>query len=344
LFKEGMQYNKTRALLAASALFLAAATHSPEISAQTAQTAVAVAPPESTTVAHNTRAGFLTSHVVVISIDGLRPDAIEKFGASTMQRLMREGSYTLTAQTILPSKTLPSHMSMLTGLDVAGHGVDWNRDMTAIKGHVDVPTIFGLAKAQGFHTAAFFSKPKFHHLEVPSTLDYGRSPKSSMFGLVEGHWAAKRTVGYVGSYLSSATDAPNLLFVHIGEPDYAGHSSGWMSEAYGVAVREADNAVANVLEMADKAFGKGEYTVILTADHGGHGSDHGSNDPLDTTIPWIAWGKNVSAGATLGDKIRTMDTAATALWLLGVELPTALIGTPVLGAFSQAPATVGAGK
>src|SRR5687768_4085146 len=54
-----------------------------------------------------------SEHVVIISLDGLRPDAIDKFGARTLQRLMREGTYTLNAQTILPSKTLPSHTSML---------------------------------------------------------------------------------------------------------------------------------------------------------------------------------------------------------------------------------------
>ena len=53
----------------------------------------------------------LTSNVVLVSIDGLRPDAITTFAAPTLQRLMREGSYTLTASTINPSKTLPSHTS-----------------------------------------------------------------------------------------------------------------------------------------------------------------------------------------------------------------------------------------
>src|SRR5262245_47318293 len=100
-----MLYKTIRALTGASAFVLAGTTYSPAVHAQTAQTTVAVARPESTTAARKTKAGFMTSHVVVISIDGLRPDAIEKFGATTMQRLMKEGSYTLTAQTIMPSKT-----------------------------------------------------------------------------------------------------------------------------------------------------------------------------------------------------------------------------------------------
>src|SRR5262245_8758227 len=59
--------------------------------------------------------GAVTDHVVIVSIDGLRPDAIATYKAPTLERLMGEGSYTLHAATILPSKTLPSHTSMLTG-------------------------------------------------------------------------------------------------------------------------------------------------------------------------------------------------------------------------------------
>ena len=48
-------------------------------------------------------------------------------------------------------------------------------------------------------------------------------------------------------YLESDADAPNLMFVHIGEPDYAGHIFGWMSGTYGLAVRQADRAVAEIV-------------------------------------------------------------------------------------------------
>ena len=39
----------------------------------------------------------LTRNVVLVSIDGLRPDAIARFAAPTLQRLIGEGSYSLSA-------------------------------------------------------------------------------------------------------------------------------------------------------------------------------------------------------------------------------------------------------
>ncbi|HEX6940849.1 MAG TPA: ectonucleotide pyrophosphatase/phosphodiesterase [Longimicrobiales bacterium] len=273
--------------------------------------------------------GATTEHVILISIDGLRPDAIAKYEAKTLQRLMREGAYSLEARTIFPSKTLPSHTSMLTGVPPDVHGITFNSRQSDEHGVVEVPTVFAAAKEKGFHTAAFFSKAKFHHLVQPGSLDYWQGPGSNI-----SHWMATKTVPDAVSYIENAR--PNLAFVHIGEPDYAGHTIGWMSFAYGWAVKRADGAVDTILEAADEAYGRGNYTVIVTADHGGHDRNHGSDDPRDMTIPWIAWGKGVRAAGPLGVPIRTMDTAATVLWLLGVAAPPEWVGRPVSAAFTDA--------
>lgn len=272
--------------------------------------------------------GRVADHVIIISVDGLRPDAIGKYEAKTMQRLMREGRYSLTAQTISISKTLPAHTSMLTGVDADVHGITWNSDRTGEFGTVKVPTVFGVAHQAGFSTAAFFSKTKFHHIDVPSTIDHMRAPTGGVIP-----WNARKTIDLMRDYLDD--QSPNLMMVHLADADFAGHNFGWMGWMYGMAVREVDLAVAQVLDAADQRFGVGAYTVILTSDHGGHRKSHGSTDAADTTIPWIVWGAGVQAGDTLSG-IRTMDTAATALWMLGIEAPSSFVGRPVIGAFEPA--------
>ena len=271
----------------------------------------------------------LTPHVLVVSIDGLRPDAIATFNAPTLRRLTVEGSYTLAASTITPSKTLPSHTSMLTGLDPESHGVLWNNVATAKKDLIDKRTVFGLARAHGYRTAAFYSKAKFQPLQQPGTLDYSQAP-----GGWFGRWNSARTVGDVETYLTTAD--PNLLFVHLGDVDRAGHASGWMSPEYGRAVEVVDAALGRLLTAVERAFGKSEYTVIVTADHGGHGNNHGSADPRDVLIPWVAWGRAVKPGHLQSTGIRTMDTAATVAWLLGLDEPENWVGTPVQDAFTAA--------
>jgi predicted AlkP superfamily pyrophosphatase or phosphodiesterase len=303
------------AVLLAALLGAACAHRPPTPDATTAQDA-------RRPVAH----GRLTDHVLIVSIDGLRPDAIERFNAATLQRLMHEGSYSRDAQTILPSTTLPSHTSMLTGVDVDVHHVTGNSDETSRLGPVTVPTVFGLAHTAGFRTAAFFGKAKLQQLHVPHTLDYVGllDDRVSWFG------SARRTMRELDRHL--ARESPNLLFIHLAEPDYAGHLYGWMGGAYARAVIEADRAVALLIERADATFGPRHYTMIVTADHGGHGRTHGTADPVDTTIPWIVWGQGVRSGVLLAP-VHTTDTAATALWLLGVAVPTQWTGRSVGEAF-----------
>jgi len=274
-------------------------------------------------------AAGVTRTVVLVSIDGLRPDAIAHFSAPTLQRLVREGGYSLSARTILPSKTLPSHTYMLRGEPQDQHAVLWNNVTDARTDVVAFPTVFSVARAHGYRTAAFFSKAKFSPLQRPGTLDYSQAP-----GGWFGRWPSDRTVADVDVYLARAR--PNLLFVHLSDPDHAGHEFGWMSHTYGRAVQSADASLGRLLLLADEAYGTGRYSVIVTADHGGHDYDHGSNDPRDVMIPWIAWGQGIRPGELSGVRIDTFDTAPTVLWMLGVSKPVSWDGSPVVEAFRPA--------
>ncbi len=273
----------------------------------------------------------VTKNVVLVSIDGLRPDAIDRFGATTLQCLMREGSYSLSAKTIMPSTTLPSHTSMLSGEPPDEHGVLWNNVASAKQDVVEFSTVFSVARQHGYRTAAFFSKAKFSPLQRPGTLDYSQAP-----GGWFGRWSSARTVGDVRLHLQ--TNKPNLLFVHRSDPARAGHSSGRMSPENGRAVHAPDTALGQLLTAADEAYGLGNYSVVVTADHGGHGYGHGTKDDRDVTIPWIAWGRGVNAGE-LDESIDTYDTAPTVLWLLGVEEPDEWDGEAITDAFHAADET-----
>ena len=139
---------------------------------------------------------------------------------------------------------------MLSGQPPEEHGVLWNNVATAETDVVEFPTIFSVARAHGYQTAAFFSKAKFQPLQRPGTLDYSQAP-----GGLWGRWSSRRTVDDIVRHLETAH--PNVLFVHLTDPDRAGHSSGWMSEAYGRAVRETDDALRVLMSAADRAYGAG---------------------------------------------------------------------------------------
>jgi arylsulfatase A-like enzyme len=76
-----------------------------------------------------------------------------------------------------------------------------------------------------------------------------------------------------------------------------------------------------------------ETTVILTADHGGQETVHGTRQRLDMTIPWIIAGPRIIRRGLLTRPVRTIDTAATILHLLAIEAPGNVTGSVVVEPF-----------
>ena len=66
--------------------------------------------------------------VLIVSIDGLRPDVALRADMPALRSLMARGSYTMFAATTDVAITLPSHVSMLTGVPPAKHGIHFNND------------------------------------------------------------------------------------------------------------------------------------------------------------------------------------------------------------------------
>ena len=111
-----------------------------------------------------------------------------------------------------------------------------------------------------------------------------------------------------------------------------GHEYGWLSpEQLSVAFR-ADESLGRILAELDARNLRNETLIIITADHGGHDTSHGSHMPEDMTIPWIAAGPGIRPGP-LTTTVHTMDTAATATFALGLERPAEWDGVPVYEAF-----------
>jgi hypothetical protein len=270
------------------------------------------------TAAGGTR-NALADLVVLISVDGLRPDVIARH-TPHIHRLQREGSWAPNARTVSKSSTLPSHASMVSGVDFQRHGLTFNAYRPA-RGHIQYPTIFSAAQQAGLTTALFVGKRKLKHLLNPDT--------ESHFQV--GGVYCSRVTKIALPYLISAE--PGIVFLHLSDPDGAGHLHGWMGPEYLAAVQRADRCVAQIMK-AVQARGQRERTlVLLTADHGGHDHDHTSDIRSDTHIPWILWGGAARPDTRIQRQVFNTDTAATILHALGLPMPAGIEGRPVLEGF-----------
>jgi predicted AlkP superfamily pyrophosphatase or phosphodiesterase len=282
----------------------------------------------------------IADHVFIVSFDGGKPSVIAESAMPNLKKIAADGAATWSAQTIFPSKTLPSHTSMFTGLTPAKHRVLWNSYDPA-RGIIKAPTVFTLARGfdHRISTAFFVGKIKFRHLWQENSLDvfdYDGQRSSAPVPLSEevelATTPARQVAAAAAAYILEKK--PNLCGIHFPDPDTAGHRFGWGSPEQKEAFASSDEALGILLAAIRKAGIAERSVLIVSADHGGHGKTHGTNSPDDMTIPWIAWGKDVKAGASIQQAVTTTDTTATALWLLGVPLPNQLDGKPVYEAFS----------
>ncbi len=261
-------------------------------------------------------------HVVLISIDGLRPDALDLADTPTLDGLRARGAYHPAAQAVLPSVTLVNHASMLGGMTPEKHGIDWN-EYVLEAGKINGPTLFTVARDYGRTTAMVVGKPKLDHLVLPGSVD------NYIYAGFLDTQVLNKTLGVIEAGL------PDILFVHLPDVDSAGHASGWMSPNQLLTISQTDAIVGQVVA----ALAAGHYLdttlLIITSDHGGVGTAHGGASPEEVRVPWLAVGPGAPAGITLTDPIMIYDTAATILQALNMPVPSQWDGRPVQAIFNK---------
>ena len=270
------------------------------------------------TTAMSTSAETAIDHVILISVDGLRPEAIlpPLVDQHPAMKQLTQGAWTAQARCDPDiSITLPNHIDMITGRLVAGkHGHGWvgNTDppsrtmggtMHVKPGHY-ISSVFDVAHDAGVQTAMISGKWKFVLFEQSYGEDaggpddvapnYGKdkidcfvcSPKSM------------DQVQQLAAFIQGASDRQKktFTFLHLALPDFVGHASGWdLSDgsAYRQALLDIDTALGFVLSKINNSPTlKDRVAIVLTADHGGGVpfiSHLDPEAPVNFTIPFVVW-------------------------------------------------------
>lgn len=240
----------------------------------------------------------LADRVVLVTVDGLNPDALDGHGTLPgFERLAEEGASTRNARTAVEStRTLPNHASIFTGRPVfraqEGHGVtmhfDPGREVDDLAGE-RVRSVFDVVHRAGGETAFFASKPKFELFD--------RSWPQAIDTFV----VNKDNRELVTAYLRQARrEPPTMTMIHLSEPDKTGHDQGFMSPRYLRAVAGVDREITRLLEGLATGQSEERTVLVVTSDHGGQGEDHNDERAAaNFRVPLFVWGPGVARGADL---------------------------------------------
>lgn len=238
-------------------------------------------------------------HVVIVSIDGLRPDFYldETWAAPELRALLRAGSHALAAEGVFPTVTYPNHATIVTGVRPARHGVFSNTIPTSAgtrgrwyeeASDLRSAPIWEWARAAGLTTAAvswpvtagaridllvperdyYAQKNPLERLYADSTAGIferlGVTPRPEMFKDVV-QWDA---------FLAETASAmirqarPNLLLLHLVQTDFFQHQFGRSGAEVKAAVARVDAHIGTLRRTLAEAGPADRWVMIVTGDHG----------------------------------------------------------------------------
>jgi predicted AlkP superfamily pyrophosphatase or phosphodiesterase len=248
----------------------------------------------------------LSEHVVMISIDGFRPDFYReaKWPAPVIKEMAKDGASSDGVRGVFPSVTYPSHTTLITGSMPAGHGIYynapfekggqtgawyWNTDL------IKTETLWHAVKKAGKTNASFIwpvsvGGPIDYNIPEVWTLDkgYGRiqpmrdhDQPDGLFEELELEVLGKmneRT--FNGDYLNREdrtgemaayvleTYKPNFMTLHLIATDHFQHDEGRDGPTVSKALAAADRAIGKIVEAAERAGILDKTTFFITGDHG----------------------------------------------------------------------------
>ena len=240
--------------------------------------------------------------VILISVDGMRPDGFLSCGNPYIHELMSKAYYTLDGKTVLPSVTLPCHMSLFHSVEPQRHGITTNLYIPMAR---PIDGLFERLKGIEATCAMYYGWEPLRDVARPESLMFSE--------YIHAYTGESVDTELTDSALARiGKNKPDFVFLYMVDTDEkGGHDNGWMSDEYLRRISMAVDNIRRVMEVCGD-----EYTVVITADHGGHDRTHGTDLPEDTTIPMFYIGEGFEAGKRFsGGSI--LDIAPTIAKLMG---------------------------
>ena len=244
------------------------------------------------------------STVMLISIDGLKPEAVleaQQHGLKlpNLVQFTTDGAYSRGVLGVLPTLTYPSHTTLLTGVSPANHGIYANTTFDPLNRNyqgwywysedIKVPTLWDAAHAAGLTTANVYwpvsvgahvdyNLPQIWRAGTPDDLKLQRALATP--GLVT---ELEKQLGPYPGGMEETIDAdeirarfairlletkhPAFMTVYLTGLDTEQHASGPFSDNSNAVLQRIDVLIGQLRKAAEKNA-RGHAYICVISDHG----------------------------------------------------------------------------
>ncbi len=214
-------------------------------------------------------------YVILVSFDGFRWDYLNRGLASNLEKIKKEGVSALSLRPSFPSKTFPNHLSIITGMYPAHHGIIQNNfgdlfnksyyrlsDTNTVR---DARWYLGeafweTAERQGITTASYF----WPGSEV--TLIYRRPTYFQAYDHSRPY--EKRVDGVIDWLRLPFDKRPHFITLYFHETDDKGHDFGPDSPETNEGIKRLDSITGYLLSKLDEIQMLDSVDLIFVSDHG----------------------------------------------------------------------------
>jgi predicted AlkP superfamily pyrophosphatase or phosphodiesterase len=239
--------------------------------------------------------------VLLIGLDGTRPDSLLVAKTPNMDRLVSRGAFSWHAQTEIQGISGPCWTSLLTGVHTEQHGV-YNNE---------------------------FTFRDFQYKSISALLiDWDQSMRC----IAHTNWEPIITNIFEEGTLSNSSTGTDkevtdkmihdikkgkgdFHFIGLDDVDFAGHNHTYspISTKYLEAIEKSDMKIGYLLDAIETRPSSEDWLVCLISDHGGSGKHHGERGiSEDYMIPFILEGIGVIQGEIrLEDNVEIFDVLPT---------------------------------
>ena len=214
-------------------------------------------------------------YVILISFDGYRWDYVNRDITPNINSLIDDGVKASSFKPVFPTKTFPSHISIVTGMYPENHGIIFNEFKDPFNGReyrirdsVEVrdsrwykgEAFWETAGRQGITTASYFwpssdinleyCRPNyFHHYEHERPYDV-------------------RVNGVLDWLQLPYDQRPHFITMYFDLTDGVGHRYGPNSPEIDIAISSLDSTLGNLLSGLEEIQMRDSVNIILVSDHG----------------------------------------------------------------------------